>query len=230
MNKKQLIRHLKEQSFSENILNAFKKVKREDFIPEEFKESAYEDIPLPIGFGQTISQPYTIAFMLNLLELDKLDKKLKTINTQKLKAVKREKSSERDSDNKIINNIKILEIGSGSGYVLALINEISKNSKIYGVERIKELAENSKKVLKDKKNIKIICGDGSKGLKEYAPYDRILISASADKFPDDIYYQLNDNGIIVCVVGNSIYQIKKKGLRLEKKEYPGFIFVPLIED
>ncbi|MEK6734715.1 MAG: protein-L-isoaspartate(D-aspartate) O-methyltransferase, partial [Pseudomonadota bacterium] len=68
MNKLQLIKSLKNQGFSEKILKAFRKVKREDFVPMEFKESAYEDIPLPIGLVQTISQPYTIAFMLNLLE------------------------------------------------------------------------------------------------------------------------------------------------------------------
>ena len=227
MNKKELIRHLKEQDFSKNILNAFEKVKREDFISKEFKESAYEDIPLPIGFGQTISQPYTIAFMLNLLELDKLEYISLTYNKKDM-----ENKSIKDSNKKLIdiNEPKILEIGSGSGYVLALINEISKNAKIYGVERLEGLVEESEKRLKNKKNIKIICGDGSKGLKEFAPYDRILISASADKFPSNIYTQLKDNGVIVCVIENSIYQIKKKGLRLEKKEYPGFIFVPLVGD
>ena len=200
MNKLQLIKSLKNQGFSEKILKAFRKVKREDFVPMEFKESAYEDIPLPIGLVQTISQPYTIAFMLNLLELENKEK------------------------------LKILEIGSGSGYVLALINEISKDSKIYGVERLESLVKQSENRLRSKKNIRIIFGDGSKGLKEYVPYDRILISASCEKIPECLYSQLNEKGIIVASVKNSIYQIKKTGLRIEKKEFPGFVFVPLVED
>jgi len=200
MNKQQLIESLKKQGFSEKILRAFEKVKREDFVPGEFKESAYEDIPLPIGLGQTISQPYTIAFMLNLLELENKEK------------------------------LKILEIGSGSGYALALINEISKNSEIYGVEIIKSLAESSKLRLKNNKNIKIINRNGSNGLKEYALYDRILTSASSEKIPEHLYSQLRESGIIVASVKSSIYQIKKTGLRIEKKEFPGFAFVPLVED
>lgn len=198
MNKKELIRHLKEQDFSENILNAFSKIKREDFISKEFKESAYEDIPLPILGGQTISQPYTIAFMLTLLEL--------------------------------YDNQTVLEVGSGSGYVLALINELSKNAKIYGIERIKELAENSKKVLKNKKNIKIFNADGIKGLKEKAPFDRILVSASSKEIPQKLLSQLKYNGVLVCVVGESIIVVKKTYKENKVMEYPGFIFVPLVED
>lgn len=196
MNKPQLLTHLEKQGFSDKILNAFEKIKRENFIDKNLKQHAYLDEPLPISHGQTISQPYTVAFMLNLLELK--------------------------------NNQKILEIGSGSGYVLALINEISKKSKIYGVERIEELVQKSSNVLKTKKNISIICEDGSKGLKKYAPYDRILISASAEKIPSHLYSQLKSNGIMVCPVKNSIFQIKRKKLRIEKKEFPGFVFVPLI--
>ncbi len=227
MNKKQLIESLKAEGFGDEVLKAFEKVKREDFIPLEFRESAYEDIPLPIGLGQTISQPYTIAFMLNLLELDN---KLKTINNQKLKTDKREKSSERDNDNRTTNNLKILEVGSGSGYVLALINEISKSSKIFGIERLEGLVEKSERILRNEKNIKIVCGDGIGGLSEYAPYDRILISASASKIPRHLYSQLSENGIIVASVQNSIFQIRKEKGRIIEKEYPGFIFVPLVED
>ena len=161
MNKQQLIAHLKQQGFSQRIIQAFENVNREDFVLKQYKEHAYQDSPLPIGYGQTISQPYTIAFMLDLLELK--------------------------------SNLNILEIGSGSGYVLGLINELSKNSEIYGIERIGKLVHNSKKVLKDKKNIKIIHGDGSKGLKKYGPYDRILISASAEEIPQKIISQLKEH-------------------------------------
>ncbi len=231
MNKPQLLKSLKQQGFSDKILNAFEKIKREDFIDKNLKQHAYLDKPLPISHGQTISQPYTVAFMLNLLELNNLtDKSININNLKILSSYKEERiSSNSKENNKILDNKpKILEIGSGSGYVLALINKISKKSKIYGVERIEKLVQKSSNVLKTKKNISIICDDGSKGLKKYAPYDRILISASAEKIPSHLYSQLKSNGIMVCPVKNSIFQIKRKKLRIEKKEFPGFVFVPLI--
>jgi protein-L-isoaspartate(D-aspartate) O-methyltransferase len=198
MNDKQsLIEYLKSEKFDAKILNAFSVVKRENFLPEGLRDYAYIDQPLPIGDGVTISQPYTIAFMLNLLELK--------------------------------NNQKILEIGSGSGYVLGLINKISKKSKIYGVERIKRLVNLSKKRLDKSKNIKIEYGDGTNGLKKYASYDRILISASCKKIPTNLLNQLKDGGIIVTSVKQSIIQIKKSGKKKIIKEYPGFVFVPLIK-
>ncbi len=195
MKKPQLIKTLKNQGFSKKILSAFKKVKRENFVSTDLKELAYENNPLPIGKGQTISQPYTIAFMLNLLGLK--------------------------------NNEKILEIGSGSGYVLALINEISKNSKIYGVEIIKELVQKSKKALKNYKNIKIKQGNALKILKKQK-FDRITISAAASEIPRQLFPHLNENGILVCPVKNSIFQIKKIKNKIKKKEFYGFVFVPLI--
>jgi len=239
--KPELLTYLEKKGFSNKILKAFEKIKRENFIPKNLKPYAYEDTPLSIGNGATISQPYTIAFMLNLLELNKLTDKSININNLKIsksdiskinnKAKKRRERSLEDNKLKVnnINKPKILEIGSGSGYVLDLINEISKNSKIYGVERIKELVEKSSNVLKAKKNIVVICGDGSKGLKKYAPYDRILISASAEKIPLHLYSQLKNDGTMVCPVKNSIFQIKRRELKLEKKEFHGFIFVPLIK-
>ena len=208
ISKKKLLEILKENNFSQKIISAFSEVKRENFIPEYLKSYAYEDIALPLEKGATISQPYTIAFMLSLLELK--------------------------------NNQKILEIGSGSGYVLSLISKISKqsdtsrffsrhrNPDIYGIEIIKSLAESSKIILKKYKNISIINKDGSKGLLEHAPFDRILISASAEEIPKNLYSQLKDSGIMVCPVKNSIFQIKKQNSKIKLKEFPGFVFVPLI--
>lgn len=197
MNKQQLLESLKIHKFHKEIIKAFEKVKREDFIPKILKYYAYEDTALPLEKGATISQPYTIAFMLNLLELKP--------------------------------NQKILEIGSGSGYVLALISEISKNSQIYGIEIISSLAKKSKQNLKNYKNIKIYNKDGYSGLPEKAPFDRILISAAANEIPSHLYPQLKDKGILVTPVRNSIFQIKKQKSRIEKKEFPGFVFVPLID-
>ena len=111
MDKKEiLIQSLKKKGFSEHILKAFSAVERGDFMLNEIKDYAYEDNAFPIGFQQTISQPYTIAAMLELLQLKK--------------------------------NLKVLEIGSGSGYVLSLISNITGGKgKVYGIERIKELAD-----------------------------------------------------------------------------------------
>jgi len=196
MDKQQLIGSLKSHGFSNEIIESFKKVKRENFIQNNLKHLAYEDIALPLEEGATISQPYTIAFMLSLLELKE--------------------------------NQKVLEIGSGSGYVLALMSKIIKKGEIYGIEIINFLANSSKKLLKKDKKITILNKDGSNGLPENAPFDRILISAATSEIPTHLYPQLKDNGIIVVPVNNSIFQIKKHNAQITKKEFQGFVFVPLI--
>ena len=197
MSKEILIKGLQEKGFSQKIIDAFRNVPREDFVPAHWRERAYDDVALEIGNGQTISQPYTIAFMLSLLDLE--------------------------------DELKILEVGSGSGYVLALISDISKNSMIYGVERIKSLYRNSQVVLRNY-DVKVFCKSGFGGLKTYAPYDRILVSASADEIPKKLVAQLGDGGVLVCPVGNSIFKIKKTSQGVIKREFPGFAFVPLIDD
>jgi len=238
MNKQQLLELLKAEGFSDDILNAFENVRREDFISEELKKYAYENEPLPIGEGATISQPYTIAFMLELLELDRI--KLLTNN----KNISSFQNKMRDNESKIWksnlqeelgeqeqgdNKIKVLEIGSGSGYVLALINELFALQKIdadiYGVEINKELVQKSKLILREFKNIEIINSDGKIGLKEHSPFDRILVSAAFDEMPTWLFGQLNDNGILVVPVKNSIFQIKKINGEIFKKEFEGFVFV-----
>lgn len=201
MIKKELINDLRKKGFNSKILKAFNNIDRQYFIPETYWRYAYLDQALPIGYNVTISQPSTIAFMLKLLELDKLERNRK---------------------------LKILEIGSGSGYVLGLINEICK-CKIIGIERIKELVENSSAVLGKNRNIEIIHRDGSKGYKKESPFDRILVSASSDCIIDDLIEQLKDNGILVIPVGNSIFKIKKNFGIIKKEEYPGFLFVPLFK-
>jgi protein-L-isoaspartate(D-aspartate) O-methyltransferase len=198
MKKEDMIRNLKKQKFSENILEAFEKTDRSNFVPPEFKEKAYLDAPIPIGHGQTISQPYTIAFMLTLLDVK--------------------------------DNMRILEIGSGSGYVLALLSHLNPNGKIFGIERIKWLAEESKARLKEYKNIKVICGQGEKGLKEKGPFDRIIVSARTDELPQKLIQQLKMKGYLVTPVKNSIIVVKKESGENTITEHPGFVFVPLIEE
>ncbi|MFW5846697.1 MAG: protein-L-isoaspartate O-methyltransferase family protein [Nanoarchaeota archaeon] len=198
MKKQQLIQELKKQKFPERILKAFEKVPRELFISPELKQYAYQNQPLPIGKGQTISQPYTIAFMLSLLDV-------------------------RD-------NQSTLEIGSGSGYVLALLSELSQNSCIVGVERIKELAENSQEKLKNYKNVKVIHRSALENLGN-EKYDRILASASFKELPQEIINSnLKIGGIAVFPIQNSIAVIRKTQSENKINYYPGFRFVPIVKE
>ena len=193
----------KEWLKTSEIIKAFEKIKREDFLPEGDKELAKLNKALPIGFGQTISQPLTVAFMLELLQPSPGD--------------------------------KILDVGSGSGWTSALLAEITGfKGKVVAIEVIKELKEfGEKNVAKygfiDKKIVEFILGDGSLGFKKEAPYDKILVSASSKKEPEALKKQLKINGRLVCCIENSIWLfIKKNENRFDKKEYPGFVFVPLV--
>jgi len=128
------------------------------------------------------------------------------------------------------NNINILEIGSGSGYALALIANMCKNSEIYGIEKVHELVEQSRKKLKNYKNIKITEGNGLHEIRKFENFDRILVSASADKIPDELIERLEYNGILVIPINNDIIKLKKtkKGNKIER--YEGFVFVPLVKE
>lgn len=203
MNKQQLIERLRTMGFSEKILEAFSAVKREDFIPEELQRDTYEDTALPIGHGQTISQPYTIALMLSELDLNE--------------------------------GQKVLEVGSGSGYVLALISRIvGKKGKVFGLEVIKKLAKKSKETLENYRNIKVYNKNGSGGLPEEAPFDRILVSAAVREIPEKLLSQLKEKGILVAPKGpvfeQNIVVIQRQGDKfITKTEIPGFVFVPFVD-
>jgi len=203
MEKENLISSLRQRGFSQKIINAFKQVPREKFVPEKLKPRAYEDTALPIGQAQTISQPYTIAMMLTMLDLR--------------------------------NGQKVLEIGSGCGYVLALLSKIvSETGEVFGIEIIKELSTRSRYNLRDYKNIKVYNKNGADGLDEHALFDRILISAGVEeKIPDKILHQLKDKGILVAPIGpryqQSLVAIQRdKDNFIIKKEIPGFVFVRFV--
>lgn len=198
MNKTELLALLKNRGFSAQIVSAFEKVKREEFIPEHTMLYAYDDIAIPLEPGTTISQPSTIAFMLTLL------------NPQ--------------------DKQKVLEIGSGTGYVLALLSELCPNSEMYGIEINKRFAVVSRKRLASKKNIHIIHRSGANGLPEKTPYDRILVSAAFSSMPYKLLSQLTDNGILVAPVQDKIVCIEKSGATYKETSYQGFAFVPLIEE
>jgi protein-L-isoaspartate(D-aspartate) O-methyltransferase len=185
------------------ITDAFWEIDRIEFVPKDLELEAEADIPLPIGYGQTISQPLTVAFMLELLDPQR--------------------------------GQNVLDVGSGSGWTTSLLSYIvGKEGKVTAVERNPNLCElgkvNTEKFSYVSKEIaSFVCADGSKGFPENGPYDRILVSASAQTVPDDLADQLKIGGKMVLPVGNSIWQMEKKGENdYIKKEFPGFNFVPLI--
>ncbi len=182
------------------VLEVMRKIPRHLFIPEAYWDNAYEDMALSIGEGQTISQPYMVAIMTELLELN--------------------------------GSEKVLEIGTGSGYQAAILSELARE--VYTIERVKGLGLNAKDKLKEMgyENIYVIIGDGTKGLPEKAPFDRIIITAAAPKIPECLLEQLNEGGIIIAPVGQRFSQIllkvkKSKGILKEEYHTP-CVFVPLI--
>ena len=151
----------------EKVINAMLKVPRHLFVDESQWDSAYNDYPLPIGMGQTISQPYIVAIM-----------------TESLKLTGKE---------------KVLEIGTGSGYQAAILAEIVEQ--VYTVEIIPVLYERAKKPLAEYTNVKLSNHDGYYGWKEFAPFDRIIVTAAPDHIPQPLIEQLKDGGIMVIPVG-----------------------------
>ncbi|MQY76333.1 MAG: protein-L-isoaspartate(D-aspartate) O-methyltransferase [Spirochaeta sp.] len=185
----------------ERVLAALYKVKREKFITESLRDRAYGNYPLPIGEGQTISQPYIIGLMTQALEI---------------------KSSD-----------KILEIGTGSGYQAAILAELS--SVVYTVERIETLSLKARTNLYSQgyNNVIIILGDGTAGLSEYAPYDKIMVTAASPGIPDSLMSQLKNGGKMAIPVGSRFVQdlqLVEKALngRIYKSSLCGCRFVPLI--
>ncbi len=182
-----------------SIVDAFIAVDRIDFIRPSSRRVAYADEPQPIGHGQTISQPYTVAFMLEQLQ---------------------PRSGE-----------KILDVGSGSGWTTALLAHIvGEKGSVLGVEIIPDLVEFGKNNLEKYPfpNAKIIQAGNAPGKKEER-FDKILASASARRTPPELVEQLNVGGVMVLPVRSSIYRIEKISEdKLEKKQFPGFAFVPLI--
>jgi protein-L-isoaspartate(D-aspartate) O-methyltransferase len=153
----------------ERVLEAMTRVPRHEFTPEPYREQAYEDHPLPIGEGQTISQPYIVASMLEALALKASD--------------------------------KVLEVGTGSGYVTALLGELAGH--VVSIERHASLADGARQLLSAMgyHNVRVMTGDGSAGLAECAPYDKIIVSAAAPQLPPALVDQLAEGGRMIVPVG-----------------------------
>jgi len=205
LKKKDLIDELVKMGIrDENVLNAIKKVRREFFVKEEFKKYAYQNNALPIDCNQTISQPYTVAFMTEKLE--------------------------------VVPGTRILEVGTGSGYQAAILEEMG--AEVYSVERIKELYLKALSTLqKLGYKVKLRYGDGSFGWEEHAPYKGIIVTAATPKIPEPLIDQLDYDGVLVIPVGDrisqQIWQVKKvktekDNYQLKINKFDSFRFVPLV--
>ena len=185
-----------------SIVEAFRKVDRVNFVVDEYRDLVYQDMPLPTLQGQTISQPSTVAFIIELLSPKKGE--------------------------------KILDVGAGSGWTTALLACITREKdQVYGVERIPELVQfsndNIKKVKSLKKLPTVFQADKRLGLPDIAPFDKILVAATAISIPDELVAQLKVGGRLVIPVDASVWKVDKiSETEIKKTEYPGFLFVPLI--
>lgn len=202
MTKKELIKELKNDGIGEKILEAIEKIDRKNFVQEKDLDEAYKNYPLSIGYGQTISQPFTVAFMLQELELKKGD--------------------------------RVLEIGTGSGWNAALLScLVGEAGRIYSAEIVKELAKKAKEKLKNYKNIVVLNADASCGLSEYAPYDKIILTAAPKEIAPEFREQLADGGILLAPVGEhtqKLIKLKKEKGNFFETEKGDFIFVPLVDN
>ena len=184
------------------VLEAIKSIPRHLFMDSSFEDHAYQDKAFPIAADQTISQPYTVAFQTELLEIERG-------NT-------------------------VLEIGTGSGYQTAVLCELG--AKVYSIERQQELYKKTK-IFLSKIGYRpkyLSFGDGYKGLPEYAPFDKIIVTAGAPYVPNALLSQLKVGGRLVIPIGENVQImtlfIRKSNKEFDKKEYGDFRFVPLLED
>jgi protein-L-isoaspartate(D-aspartate) O-methyltransferase len=184
----------------ERVLSAMERVPRHIFVSPALHYAAYDDNPVPIGEGQTVSQPYIVGYMLQALEIS--------------------------------SNHRVLEIGTGTGYEAALLGELA--AEVYTIERVASLFvaahENLQRL--GYKNVIVIHGDGTRGLAERAPFDRIIVAAAAPDIPSQLFDQLTETGKMVIPVGSPELQelmlVTKQDGKPMVKELEGCHFVPLI--
>jgi protein-L-isoaspartate(D-aspartate) O-methyltransferase len=184
------------------VLSAMESVDRGPFIRGLFAQRAYEDMPLPIACGQTISQPSVVGLMTQALELNARD--------------------------------KVLEIGTGSGYQAAILSKLVR--RVYTIDRHRRLVREAREIFEELNlvNITAITADGSFGLAEQAPFDRIIVTAAAEDPPGPLLAQLKVGGIMVLPVGQSdavqhLIRVRKTDSGLDYDELRAVRFVPLLE-
>ena len=185
----------------EKVLAAMEAIPRHFFLEKAFEEWAYADKPFPIGEGQTISQPYTVAYQTQLLDVQKRE--------------------------------KILEIGTGSGYQAAILAALG--ARVYTIERVEKLYKRTEALLKKLQpgNVRCYFRDGNKGLPEFAPFDKILVTAGAAAVPPALLEQLKPGGILVIPVGEPLQEMLRIR-RMDESNYQTerldrFQFVPFLE-
>lgn len=186
-----------------DVLSALERVPREEFIPPTFKDRAYENIALPIASGQTISQPFIVAYM-----------------TEQLRPEARR---------------KVLEVGTGSGYQAAVLSHLCR--RVYSMERYRSLQVEAVKLFERLKlmNITTKLGDGYRGWKEQAPFDRIIVTAAAPEIPPVLVDQMNEGGIMILPIGPEpsdqvIMRVTKDAAgHVTEEELMPVRFVPLVQ-
>ena len=201
--RKRMAQGLKQKGITdENVLNAFASVPRHLFaFDSALIGRAYDDNAFPIAEGQTISQPFTVAYQTQMLEVKKGE--------------------------------KILEIGTGSGYQAAILDELG--GRVFTIERVKKLFDLTKSLLPQLgyPTVKCFYGDGFQGLPAFAPFDKILVTAAAPFVPDDLLKQLKTGGILVIPVGEGDTQLMKRFTKISESEikeevFDAFRFVPML--
>jgi len=186
----------------ESALRMINEIPRHLFLDNAFVQFAYQDKPFPIGSGQTISQPYTVAFQTQLLELNPYE--------------------------------KVLEVGTGSGYQAAVL--IGMEANVYTIERQKELFQKTKEFLPELGyNCNFYYGDGYKGLEQFAPFDKIIVTCGAPTIPEDLIKQLKVGGRMVAPIGKGDIQVMNLIEKISETEtkittHGEFSFVPMINN
>jgi len=202
--KQALIARLQEVGYiqSDRVRQAFLTIPRENFILPEEKKSAYQDAPLSIGYGQTISAPHMVAIMAEALHVEE--------------------------------GHRVLEIGTGFGYHAAILSYlVGCHGKIYSIERIHALAEQAKVNFKKTEitNVEVFEGDGSLGLPDHAPFNRIYLTCAAPSIHQSLIKQLTNNGILLAPVGRvfcELTRVQKTKNDMITEQLGGCAFVPLI--
>jgi protein-L-isoaspartate(D-aspartate) O-methyltransferase len=200
----ELIKIMKNSGFlnDSKVELAIRKSPRHEFVPKSLLDMAYENIPISLMKNQTISQPSVVSRMTELLN--------------------------------VMEGQKILEIGSGSGWQSAILSFLVAHGKVFSIERHPKLVKFAKENLNKLgiQNVDIILGDGSLGLSQESPFDRIIITAACKKVPPPLFEQLSLDGLLIAPVGEysqSLILFKKtsQGI-IEIKNQPGYVFVPLL--
>jgi protein-L-isoaspartate(D-aspartate) O-methyltransferase len=198
-----LIMQLRRSGISDtSVLSAIERIPREAFVPDSFLDQAYEDRSLPIGRGQTLSQPRVVALMTQALRTDR--------------------------------RIKVLEVGTGSGYQAAVLSRLCR--RLYTIERHRELQRAAERRFQKLRlhNITARLGDGAKGWPEQAPFARIIVTAAAEQIPAGLVDQLAPGGIMIVPVGDrgrdqELLRVTRTADGIHEEVLGGVRFVPLVE-